>query len=102
MNIMDRSFQKLHLGCFDQAYDGWVNADVTPHIFISRVPGLALILFTLISLPVLLGERLNGCKVLILNGSTALPLSQRRLGSGTQQPILCLCGWCLKSISTRN
>lgn len=45
MNIMDRSFRKLHLGCFDQIYDGWINTDVTPHIFISRIPWLALILF---------------------------------------------------------
>ena len=42
---MDRVFRKLHLGCFDQAYDGWLNTDVTPHIFISRIRGLALILF---------------------------------------------------------
>ena len=42
---MDRAFRKLHLGCFDQVYYGWVNTDVTPHIFISRIPGLALILF---------------------------------------------------------
>jgi len=43
--------QKLHLGCFDQVYDGWVNTDVTPHIFISRIPGLALILFKIGLLP---------------------------------------------------
>ncbi|MBW2569503.1 MAG: class I SAM-dependent methyltransferase [Deltaproteobacteria bacterium] len=42
---MDKVFRKLHLGCFDQVYDGWVNTDVTPHIFISRISGLALILF---------------------------------------------------------
>lgn len=42
---MNISPQKLHVGCFDQAYDGWINADVTPHIFISRIPGLSLILF---------------------------------------------------------
>ena len=44
-NIMDRVFRKLHLGCFDQVYNGWLNTDFTPHIFISRIPGLALILF---------------------------------------------------------
>lgn len=32
---------KLHLGAFDRAVDGWLNTDVTPHIFISRVPGAA-------------------------------------------------------------
>ena len=42
---MDRVFRKLHLGCFDQVYYGWVNTDVTPHIFMSRIPGLPLILF---------------------------------------------------------
>jgi SAM-dependent methyltransferase len=29
---------KLHLGCFDRPFDGWVNTDITPHIWISRVP----------------------------------------------------------------
>ena len=42
---MDRIFRKLHLGCFDQIYYGWVNTDVTPHIFISRISGLALVLY---------------------------------------------------------
>lgn len=32
---------KLHLGAFDRAVEGWLNTDVTPHIFISRVPGAA-------------------------------------------------------------
>jgi SAM-dependent methyltransferase len=35
---------KLHLGAFDRAVDGWLNTDVTPHIFISRVPGAAVLL----------------------------------------------------------
>lgn len=29
---------KLHLGCFNQPCEGWYNTDITPHIFISRVP----------------------------------------------------------------
>lgn len=29
---------KLHLGCFDQPVDGWYNTDITPHIFVSRIP----------------------------------------------------------------
>ncbi|MDO9083299.1 MAG: methyltransferase domain-containing protein, partial [Humidesulfovibrio sp.] len=31
---------KLHIGAFDQAIDGWMNIDVTPHIFVARVPFL--------------------------------------------------------------
>jgi predicted SAM-dependent methyltransferase len=34
--------RKLHLGCFDQPVDGWINADVTPHLFVAKVPFLAL------------------------------------------------------------
>jgi hypothetical protein len=36
---------KLHLGAFDQSVPGWVNTDVTPHIWISRVPLAAFALF---------------------------------------------------------
>jgi len=36
---------KLQLGCFDQALDGWTNTDVTPHLFVARVPGLASMLW---------------------------------------------------------
>ena len=32
---------KLHVGAFDVAHDGWLNTDVTPHLAIARVPGLA-------------------------------------------------------------
>jgi SAM-dependent methyltransferase len=35
---------RLQLGAFDQAPDGWVNTDITPHLFIARVPGLAWVL----------------------------------------------------------
>jgi SAM-dependent methyltransferase len=35
---------KLHLGAFDQAVDGWLNVDVTPHLFIARVPLLPQVL----------------------------------------------------------
>ena len=42
---MDPRSQKLHLGCFDQIYDGWVNTDITPHIFLAKIPGLAVLLF---------------------------------------------------------
>jgi SAM-dependent methyltransferase len=30
--------KQLHLGCFDSPVDGWVNTDITPHIWITRVP----------------------------------------------------------------
>jgi len=36
---------KLHLGCFDQILPGWVNTDITLHIFISKIPGLTFLLF---------------------------------------------------------
>lgn len=32
---------KLHLGAFDQVLDGWINTDVTPHLIVARIPGLA-------------------------------------------------------------
>jgi len=32
---------RLHFGCFNCPRDGWLNTDVTPHLFIARVPGLA-------------------------------------------------------------
>jgi len=35
---------KLHIGAFDCALDGWHNTDITPHIFIGRVPLLPLLL----------------------------------------------------------
>lgn len=41
------AFRKLHLGCFDQVVPGWLNTDITPHIFVARVPGLAWLLFRL-------------------------------------------------------
>lgn len=30
--------KNLHFGCFFYVVDGWVNADITPHSFIARVP----------------------------------------------------------------
>ncbi len=34
----------LNLGCFDQIVEGWVNTDVTPHIFVARIPMAAVLL----------------------------------------------------------
>jgi SAM-dependent methyltransferase len=39
--------RKLHLGCFDRVFEGWINVDITPHIFVSRVPGFPYLLFKL-------------------------------------------------------
>lgn len=39
--------RRLHLGAFDQAQEGWLNTDVTPHLFVARVPGLARLLHLL-------------------------------------------------------
>lgn len=35
---------RLHLGAFNRSVDGWVNTDVTPHIWISKIPFLPFIL----------------------------------------------------------
>jgi predicted SAM-dependent methyltransferase len=40
-----KQVRKLHLGCFDQKAPGWINTDITPHIFIARIPGAAALLF---------------------------------------------------------
>ncbi len=36
---------KIHLGAFDQILPGWLNTDITPHLTIARVPGLARLLY---------------------------------------------------------
>ena len=36
--------KNLNLGCFDQSIAGWVNTDITPHIFVAKVPGAAFLL----------------------------------------------------------
>ena len=33
--------RKLHLGCFDRPVYGWINTDITPHLFVAKVPFLA-------------------------------------------------------------
>jgi SAM-dependent methyltransferase len=44
---MNPSSSKLHLGCFDRPVEGWVNTDVTPHIWVARIPGAAFLLYRL-------------------------------------------------------
>lgn len=39
--------RRLHLGCFDRPIPGWINTDVTPHLWVARIPGLASLLWTL-------------------------------------------------------
>ena len=46
--------RRLHLGAFDQVQAGWVNTDITPHLFVARIPGLPWLLHRL---GVLGGER---------------------------------------------
>jgi len=36
--------EKLQLGAFDQGLEGWVNTDITPHLFIAKIPWLAFML----------------------------------------------------------
>lgn len=33
--------KRLHLGGFNQVHTGWINTDVTMHIWVARVPGVA-------------------------------------------------------------
>ncbi len=46
------SSDRLHLGSFNCAVEGWLNTDITPHIWIARVPGLAWLLYRLRRMPV--------------------------------------------------
>lgn len=36
---------KVHLGAFDKGVAGWVNTDITPHLWIGRVPLLPHLLY---------------------------------------------------------
>ncbi len=36
--------RRLQLGAFDQVQEGWLNTDVTPHLVVARLPGLAWLL----------------------------------------------------------
>lgn len=39
--------KKLHLGAYNLVHPGWINTDVTPQLWIARVPKLAALLFKL-------------------------------------------------------
>lgn len=36
----DAASRRLHLGCFDRPQPGWLNTDVTPHLWLARSPWL--------------------------------------------------------------
>lgn len=42
---MSPKARKLHLGCFDKPAEGWLNTDVTPHIWVARLPAAAYLLY---------------------------------------------------------
>jgi SAM-dependent methyltransferase len=44
MSRINTDTKKLHLGCFDIPVEGWINTDITPHIWISRIPFAAQVL----------------------------------------------------------
>ena len=44
-NVSQHAYRGLHLGSFNQPLDGWLNTDITPHIFLARFPWTAHILF---------------------------------------------------------
>jgi predicted SAM-dependent methyltransferase len=39
--------KNLNFGCFDQVVEGWVNTDITPHIFVAKIPFAAWMLYHL-------------------------------------------------------
>jgi SAM-dependent methyltransferase len=36
--------RNLHIGCLETGVPGWENTDITPHIFVARIPGAARLL----------------------------------------------------------
>lgn len=42
---------KVHLGAFDRSVEGWLNTDITPHLFIAKVPFLPWVLCKLGIMP---------------------------------------------------
>lgn len=76
--------KRLHLGCFDAPVDGWVNTDITPHIWISRIPLAAQALHMVGKMsPERLAQHRNGIfqKVSYLNVSKRFPYSSESFES---------------------
>lgn len=70
---------RLHLGCFDCPVDGWLNTDITPHIWIGKLPVLANLLHRLGKMPKARYEQhRQGVfrKVRYLNLSKPLPFAE--------------------------
>jgi predicted SAM-dependent methyltransferase len=38
-------YKGLHLACFDRPLEGWLNTDISAHIYIARIPGAAELVF---------------------------------------------------------
>jgi predicted SAM-dependent methyltransferase len=36
--------KKLQIGAFDQGVEGWINTDITPHLFVAKIPALAFLM----------------------------------------------------------
>jgi SAM-dependent methyltransferase len=49
--MSDAKMLKVHLGAFDQSVEGWKNTDITPHIWVARIPFAPLILYGLGVIP---------------------------------------------------
>ena len=47
----DDESMKIHFGAFNCPVDGWTNTDITPHLFIARIPFLATLFRTLGMMP---------------------------------------------------
>jgi hypothetical protein len=37
--------KKLPLGCFEMPIPGWINTDITPHLWVARIPSIARLLW---------------------------------------------------------
>ncbi len=72
--MLSHEFSRLHFGCLDQPIAGWRNTDITPHIWIARVPYLALLLH---KLGVMDGNRYDQHKKGVFRQVTYLNVSKR-------------------------
>ena len=66
--------RRLHLGCFDRAIEGWVNTDISPHVYVARIPGAARVLW---ALGLMSAERLEQHRRGVFDGLYRLDLTKR-------------------------